>query len=138
VSGRADRPVPYGPYATEQEARADVAGVYHHAERSTRPGVLAEANLASLLDACERAGVILGAFDARIMAWIANYEPETCAAIAGAGQPGTLIWSAGATETLTLNVRSGPPPDDRVRPARRAFKRCMTGTNDGLSRGGES
>ncbi len=36
-----------------------------------------------LAGACERAEVILGSFDARILAWLANYEPETCAAIAG-------------------------------------------------------
>jgi hypothetical protein len=27
--------------------------------------------------------VTLGAYDARILAWLANYEPETCAVISG-------------------------------------------------------
>jgi hypothetical protein len=36
-----------------------------------------------LMDACQSAGVVLGAYDARILAWLANYEPETCAVITG-------------------------------------------------------
>jgi hypothetical protein len=83
VSGRVDRSVPYGPYEIEQQARADVAYIHEQSWRSVRPGALAEANLARLTDVCERAGVVLGAFDSRILGWLANYEPETCAAIAG-------------------------------------------------------
>jgi hypothetical protein len=30
-----------------------------------------------------RAGVQLGAYDQRILLWLAGYEPSTCAAIAG-------------------------------------------------------
>jgi hypothetical protein len=83
MSGRSDRSVPSGPYETEQHARADVAGVYEQSRRSMRQGVLAEGNHAYLAGACQRAGVVLGAFDARILAWLANYEPETCAVVAG-------------------------------------------------------
>jgi hypothetical protein len=39
-------------------------------------GALAEENFALLTDACERAGIVLGAFDSRILGWPANYEPE--------------------------------------------------------------
>lgn len=35
------------------------------------------------MDTCQRAGVTLGAFDAKILAWLANYEPETCAVVTG-------------------------------------------------------
>jgi hypothetical protein len=54
MSGRADRPVPYGPYETEQQVRADVAYIHEQTWRSVRPGALAEANLARLTDVCER------------------------------------------------------------------------------------
>jgi hypothetical protein len=50
---------------------------------SSGRGALAEANLARLIDVCERAGTVLGAFDSRVLGWLANYEPETCAVIAG-------------------------------------------------------
>ena len=68
---------PCGPYETEQEARADVVHIHEQARRSVRRGVLAEANHARLIDTCQGAGVTLGAFDAKILAWLANYEPET-------------------------------------------------------------
>ncbi len=71
------------PYETERQARADVAGVYAKCARSSRRGVMGEANLAYLREACDLGGVALGAFDARILAWLAGWEPETCAVVAG-------------------------------------------------------
>jgi hypothetical protein len=71
-----------GPYATRQ-ARTDVADTYAQCDRSYRPGVMEEANLAYLQNACEQAGVRVGAYDARILAWLGGWEPETCAVIAG-------------------------------------------------------
>jgi hypothetical protein len=62
-----------------RQERADVTGVYAPCERSSRRGVMGEANLAYLREACDRAGVALGAFDTRILAWLAGWEPETCA-----------------------------------------------------------
>jgi hypothetical protein len=83
MNGRADRPTVDGLYETEQQARADVAYVYERSRHSLRQSALAEANLAHLADACESAGVTLGAFDARIVTWLASWEPETCAVVAG-------------------------------------------------------
>jgi hypothetical protein len=64
-----------------------------------RRGVLAEANHARLTEACQSAGVTLGAYDARILAWLANYEPETCAVVTGlikrAHDAGLLTLAAG-------------------------------------------
>jgi uncharacterized membrane protein len=94
--------MPYGPYETEQQARADVAHIHEQARRSVLRGVLAEANHSRLMDACQSAGVTLGAFDAKILAWLANYEPETCAVITG------LIIRANASGlTVTCNGRAG-------------------------------
>jgi hypothetical protein len=67
VTGRADgREAASGPYEDERQARADVAGIYEQVRHSMRREALGEANHARLADACERAGVVLGAFDARI------------------------------------------------------------------------
>lgn len=41
------------------------------------------ANLDMLTDAVNAAGVQLGDYDRRILDWLANYEPATCAVIAG-------------------------------------------------------
>ena len=59
-----------------------MAYMYEQSWRSAQ-GVLAEANLARLTDVGDHAGIVLGAFDSRILGWLANYEPETCAAITG-------------------------------------------------------
>ena len=83
MSGRADRPDLGGPYETEQQARADVADVYEQSRRSGLRGALTDVNYGYLTKACERAGVALGAYDDRILTWLANSEPETCAVLAG-------------------------------------------------------
>lgn len=75
--------VPAGPYLTEGQALADVADVYERCRHSARRGLMDEANLARLRQTCERTGVALGAFDSRILAWLAGYELETCAVIVG-------------------------------------------------------
>jgi hypothetical protein len=83
MSGRANLRKPYGPYETEQQARADVAHIHTQARRSIRRGVLTEANHARLMDVCQATGVTMGAYDVKILAWLANYEPEACAVITG-------------------------------------------------------
>ena len=66
-----------GPFQTEREAR--------EAAQAWPAGGVASAtpNLTMLLDACIGAGVHLGAWDARIVEWLAGYEPSACAVIAG-------------------------------------------------------
>ena len=71
------------PNEIERQARADVAGVYAQRAQSSQRGVMGEANLAYLCEACDRTSVTLGAFDARILASLAGWEPETCAVVAG-------------------------------------------------------
>lgn len=36
-----------------------------------------------LLSACERAGVTIGVYDRRILLWLAGFEPQAAAAVAG-------------------------------------------------------
>jgi hypothetical protein len=78
-----------GPFETEQEARAAVL-----ADVRPRPGwtiLSAGQNLELLTDACDRAGVTLGAYDRRILEWLAGFEDSACAVVAGlivrAGKP---------------------------------------------------
>jgi hypothetical protein len=47
-----------------------MADIHEKARRSVQRGVLAEANHARLMDACQAAGVTLDAFDAKILAWL--------------------------------------------------------------------
>jgi hypothetical protein len=88
-----------GPYETGREAHAAaVAAIPPHVAGSI---LTAEQNRQLLTQACESTGVALGAFDRRIIDWLAGYEDSTCGVIAGlitrahaagqdtAGGPGT-------------------------------------------------
>jgi hypothetical protein len=71
-----------GPYETERQARQAAIA----AAGPPRPGwsILSEAQLHNLLlDACEAAGVQLGDYDRRILAWLTHYEDATVAVVAG-------------------------------------------------------
>jgi hypothetical protein len=74
-----------GPYQTEAQARKQpaVRAIYDAAHASTRRGVMAEGSHRLLEEACTAASVELGAYDRRILAWLAGWEPQTCAVIAG-------------------------------------------------------
>ncbi|WP_141579637.1 hypothetical protein [Actinomadura sp. WMMA1423] len=74
-------PADVGPYETDQQAADTVSHVYAHAR--TAPGTMGRLSLDQLTAACEAAGVELGAYDLRILRWLAGWEPETCAVIAG-------------------------------------------------------
>jgi len=77
-------PGPVGPFATEQEARNSAAVREVWAARDAAPGrPLDAANARVITSACDRAGVELGAFDRRIVAWLAGWEPATVAVVAG-------------------------------------------------------
>jgi hypothetical protein len=68
------------PYETEREARAAVA---HITPSPPGTGAWSDGNRQLLEDACRAAGVQLGAYDYRILMWLAGYEPSTCGVIAG-------------------------------------------------------
>jgi hypothetical protein len=74
-----------GPFGTEQQAReTDAVQAVCEAFRAD-PGVgkMAPHNLAMLEQACAAAGVELGAFDRRVLAWLSGWEPQVCAVVAG-------------------------------------------------------
>jgi hypothetical protein len=71
-----------GPFETEREAHT--ASRWEQLARPVQGAEpMREANLIQLLDACADAGVAVGAYDSRILHWLANYEPSTVAAVAG-------------------------------------------------------
>jgi hypothetical protein len=69
-----------GPFETERQA-LDTAAV--RAVFAPGPGRMQPPNLAMLRAACEGADVELGAYDLRILAWLAGWEPQVCAVVAG-------------------------------------------------------
>ncbi|MFF5261294.1 hypothetical protein ACFY4C_20320 [Actinomadura viridis] len=78
------QPVPaqHGPFETSDQAVAAAREVYE-AMRLGPPGTMRRANLDRLTDAIVAAGVELGAYDRQIVKWLAGWEPETVAVIAG-------------------------------------------------------
>jgi hypothetical protein len=71
-----------GPYETSDQAAGAVRDVYEAMRLGVR-GTMGRANLDRLTSACATAGVELGAYDRRIVEWLAGWEPETVAVIAG-------------------------------------------------------
>ena len=73
--------LPNGPLETEREAHASaLAAIQPENDQS----ILSRTENRLLFErACEAAGVELGAYDLRILDWLANYEDSTCAVIAG-------------------------------------------------------
>ena len=71
-----------GPYQTAAEVRAvplvrDTYAVAHAG------GSMQTENERRLLGACQDAGVALGAYDRRILSWLAGFEPETVQVLLG-------------------------------------------------------
>ena len=69
-----------GPYETSRQA-AD--SVRHILDSPPGTGAWGDSCHRLMEDACTAAGVELGAFDHRILLWLAGWEPQTCAVIAG-------------------------------------------------------
>ncbi len=74
-----------GPFETEDQARSlpAVRAVYTAFDLDPGAGKMAPHNYRMLAQAAEAAGVELGAYDDRILHWLAGWEPTTCAVLAG-------------------------------------------------------
>jgi hypothetical protein len=68
------------PYETERQARE---AARHILDSPPGTGAWSDGNRQLLEDACRAAGVQFGAYDYRILLWLAGWEPSTCAVIAG-------------------------------------------------------
>jgi len=74
-----------GPFESDQQARGTpaVREIYATFQALPGQGRMQPGNLAMLRAACEGADVELGAYDLRILSWLAGWEPQVCAVIAG-------------------------------------------------------
>jgi hypothetical protein len=68
-----------GPYESEREAAATVR---HITNQPPGTGAWTAGNHQLLCEALAAAGVELGAYDHRIVGWLSNWEPQTCAVVA--------------------------------------------------------
>jgi hypothetical protein len=75
----------FGPYDTEDQAAAEpLTAAWQSLPRSGNPGGDArDLKLSHLREACADAGVELGRYDTRILAWLATYEPTTVQVVIG-------------------------------------------------------
>jgi hypothetical protein len=69
-----------GPYETEREAAGAARHIY---DSPPGTGAWGDGNHRLIEDACTAAGIQLGAYDHRILVWLAGWEPSVCAVIAG-------------------------------------------------------
>jgi hypothetical protein len=74
-----------GPFDTERQASGvpAVRAIYDAFRAAPGAGRMAALNHRLLADACAAAGVSLGAYERRILLWLAGWEPQTCAVVAG-------------------------------------------------------
>jgi hypothetical protein len=99
-----------GPFETDQQVRElpAVKAIYDAMYTSHRRGVMGELGHRLLGEACQAAGVEVGAYDDRILVWLAGFEPETCAVVAGlitrAHEAGRAAPAAVAEDTRRLNA----------------------------------
>jgi hypothetical protein len=73
------------PLETEQQARElpAVQAIFAAFDRNPGAGKMAPHTYRMLMSACVSAGVELGDYDRRILLWLAGFEPQACAVIAG-------------------------------------------------------
>jgi hypothetical protein len=92
-----------GPFETERQVRElpAVRAAYDAFGRDHGPGKMAPNCHRILEEACEAAGVKVGAYDHRILTWLAGWGPETCAVVADlitrAHEAGLAAGSGGAS-----------------------------------------
>ena len=74
-----------GPFGTEAEVLElpAVRVIYDASRASSRLGVLGELGYQMLIGACVEADARLGAYDRRILLWLAGFGSQTCAVVAG-------------------------------------------------------
>ena len=108
---------PMGPFSVRHEAASHPAvnAIYVAARESGVRGTLAEGCYRMLTDACQAAGVELGAYDQRILRWLSDFGPEECAVLAGiisrAGKrpPAEHAALLGKRVRVTLDKPEGEP-----------------------------
>ena len=115
-----ERKTVHGPYDTDSDAMRDTAHVHQAYRVAYERGLMDRINEGLLFAALCGAGVELGAYDRRIVGWLADWEPHVVQVIIGwierahAGQA-----PAGGTADLAAfpwRVYGLPRPGDKGRP----------------------
>lgn len=107
-----------GPYETSDQVRhlPAVRAIYDAMHDAPGRGGGQDECEKLLTSACEEAGVTPGAYDARIIRWLANWEPETCMVIAGlitrAVRQHPEATEYGVRFTLSGDAVESPVPDE--------------------------
>lgn len=109
---------PFGPFETEDDARMTpaVRATWETLRAGNRRGVMDELNLRRLDEACALSGIGAGAYGHRILAWLANMEPQTCEVFADLIIRAHESGKAAAPERSAAEwgVRFTMSPGDRV------------------------
>lgn len=123
---------PPGPFSTETEARElpAVRQVYAAFRADPGAGKMTPHNHRLLCDALNAAGVELGAYDHRIALWLAGFEPQTVAVVAGwitrASRAAASEAGAGGYKLLLIPadpmVVGDVSPDRRLRMTREMYE----------------
>lgn len=95
-----------GPYETEQQTygeplpkRVDAINKQAFADRTRLPARLQLVKFSALADACQEAGVAVGAYDRRILGWLAKWEPATVQVVIGLiARAHAAGWAAASAE----------------------------------------
>ena len=102
------------PLETERQARElpAVRAVYEAFRAAPGVGRMQPRNLAMLDEAAPPPASTLGAYDRRILAWLAGWEPQTCAVIAGLitrarGREGGGVMALRITDELMTSTVTG-------------------------------
>lgn len=83
-----------GPYETQEQASQAAAGIYAAMRADTAGGAMTRGGRDLVEGACQRAGVTLGAYDRRIVEWLAGIAPEYAAVIAGLAERAAALTEA--------------------------------------------
>ena len=100
VAGQAVPPA--GPFETREQATQAAAGIHAAMRADTLGGAMTRAGRDLIRGACQAAGVTLGAYDARIVEWLAGIEPEYAAVIAGLVERAAVALTDAQREALRL------------------------------------
>jgi hypothetical protein len=109
VQTAVDNPAGVGPFETERQARElpAVREVYRQFGLAPAAGKMTPHNLRMLCEALSAAGVELGGYDHAIAAWMAGWEPEVVAVIAGWVQRARQADDQSAARADALLARPG-------------------------------
>lgn len=128
-----------GPYETDRRVRElpAVRAIYDAMYASHRRGVMGELGYRLLDEACEAASVKVGAYDHRILIWLAGFEPETCAVVAALLSRAQAAGSARPPGSVLLTAAEAASAR-RALAGASAWRACRAGARAAGNAGGST